>query len=110
MIGPKELRSKNLNRGVSPMTPTMRSVFNQNESKANSGANENDLASKNIEMMTFHSSQESSLTEKKDISLQVDKGIVEESDEASQMMYLDDSFLPNPTFIMKYFESMKMAA
>lgn len=42
---------------------------NQNESKTNPGTNENDLANKNVEMITFHSSQESSLTEKKDISL-----------------------------------------
>lgn len=46
------------------------------------------------------------MTEKKDISLQVDKGI-EGSQEASQILFIDENFIKNANFYMKYLDQLK---
>jgi hypothetical protein len=47
-----------------------------------------------------------SIAEKKDISLQVDKGIVEAHDDSSQMILIEEQFLQNPNLFLKYLEKI----
>ncbi|TNV87675.1 hypothetical protein FGO68_gene814 [Halteria grandinella] len=111
----RHLNPKNLNTDIHQMITAngkksrhYNRDSNQNDTGQSKSLNPNLTREDDKQNSIDKSSDLSSATEKKDISLQVDKGIMEASIEASQAMLSDDQMMKHHTLFLKFLQAQLM--